>query len=209
MILEKTKDILIYNSGVKLFWKFWVKRVSIDMIVKDAWVAKGTFYLYFKNKEKLYEKIIDDILDEGKVVMIYLEKNISDVKERFLIHMIWGLEFFKNNQIVINLIRHNEDFFIWKINHDFLYSNHIELMKILLWNDINNQEFINIIANVKWFFINVLNHQSCFTSEKEYKNFILTLAWVIVNGLFSDYKTLINGRSYDEISGDFKNLNIN
>jgi len=33
------------------------------MIVKDAGVAKGTFYLYYKNKEALYETIMDDVLD--------------------------------------------------------------------------------------------------------------------------------------------------
>ncbi len=32
------------------------------MIVKDAQVAKGTFYIYYKNKEELYNKILEDIL---------------------------------------------------------------------------------------------------------------------------------------------------
>ncbi|QFR39105.1 TetR/AcrR family transcriptional regulator [Candidatus Gracilibacteria bacterium 28_42_T64] len=203
---EKTKEKQIYNSAVKLFGKFGVKRVSIDMIVKDAGVAKGTFYIYFKNKETLYEQIIGDILEHGKKVMFHLEKEIPDVKERFFVHMIGSLEFFKNNNIVLNLINHNEDFFIGKINHDYLYGNHIALMKILLGNDFKDEDFVNLVANVKGFFINVLNHQDCFESEEEYKDFILKLAGVIVNGLFSDYNALLKERSYDDIGTHFNKL---
>jgi AcrR family transcriptional regulator len=36
------------------------------MIVKEAGVAKGTFYLYYKNKQELYEYIIFHILDVAK-----------------------------------------------------------------------------------------------------------------------------------------------
>jgi AcrR family transcriptional regulator len=32
------------------------------MIVKEAQIAKGTFYIYYKNKEELYNQIIENIL---------------------------------------------------------------------------------------------------------------------------------------------------
>ena len=99
----KNKQNLIYNAWVKLFWKFWVKRVSIDMIVKDIWIAKGTFYLYYKNKEELYEHIMDDVLQSWTLYMEDLVKTIPDIKERFYLHMIWSLWFFQKNVIVKNL----------------------------------------------------------------------------------------------------------
>jgi AcrR family transcriptional regulator len=196
----KNKNDLIYQSWVKLFWNFWVKKVSIDMIVKDAWIAKGTFYLYYKNKEELYETIIDDILQHCKTIMEHLVKNIPDIKERFYLHMIWSLSFFKQNKIVKNLIDWNNDYYIWKINQEYLYSNHIKFMKILLWDDFTDETFITFVANVKWFFANSINNKKCFESEEQFEDFVMNFAAVIVNGLFSDYKSIMWKESFKDIS---------
>lgn len=80
MLLWKEK--LIYNSWKNLFEKYWISKVSIDMIVEDAWVAKWTFYLYFKNKQELYEKIIFDIFEKWKSIISKLSKEIPDINEK-------------------------------------------------------------------------------------------------------------------------------
>lgn len=202
----KSKKDLIYNSWMKLFWKYWVKRVSIDMIVKDAGIAKGTFYLYYKNKEQLYEKIIDDIFVSWKIYMEDLVVRVPDIKERFYLHMIWSLGFFKKNEIIKNLIEWNTDYYIWKINHDFLHANHIRFMKILLWNDFTDETFVTFIANTKWFFANVLNHNNLFQTDKEFEEFVMNLAAVIVNGIFSDYKELKWDKSFKDITACVPNI---
>lgn len=199
-MVTKNKEDLIYNSWMKLFWKFGVKRVSIDMIVKEAWIAKGTFYLYYKNKEELYEKMIDDIILCWKTYMEHLVLTVPDIKERFYLNMIGSLGFFKKNEIIKNLIEWNSDYYIWKVNHEYLSENHIKFMKILLWNDFKDEEFITFVANTKWFFANVINHKICFKTEKEFENFVMNFAAVIVNGLFSDYKTIKWDKSFKEIT---------
>jgi hypothetical protein len=203
--MEKlSKKKLIYSVWVELFWKYWVKRVSIDMIVKEAWIAKWTYYLYYENKLELYEKIIDDILNYWKEFMLYLSKNISDKKERFLQHMIWSLKFFENNKIIKNLIDSNSDYYLWKINHKYLFEKHIELMTILLGDDFSDKDFIYLVSNVKWFFMEVLNKKWHFKNTKEYQKFVLNLASIIVNWLFSNYKLLINNRNYSDFVFDCK-----
>lgn len=199
-MVVKNKKKLIYKSWVKLFWKFWVKKVSIDMIVKEAWIAKWTFYLYYKNKEELYEIIIEDILMDWEKFMSDLVKNHNNIKERFFIYMIWSIDFFQKNVIVINLIEWNTDYYIGKINDDYLSVKHVNFMKILLWNEFKDENFIEIVANVNGFFANIINHKSCFKSDIDFEEFIMNFAAIIVNGLFSDYNKIKSDKTFKEIT---------
>jgi len=199
MVIKNKKD-LIYNSWVKLFWKFWVKKVSIDQIVKDAGIAKGTYYLYFKNKEDLYENIMDDVLECWSAYMKTLVDTVPDIKERFYLHMIWSLGFFQKNPIVRSLIEWNTDYYIWKINDEYLSAKHIWFMKILLWNEFRDEEFVWFVANTKWFFANIINNRNCFKTEKEFEKFVMNFAAVIVNWIFSDYKIIKWVKSFKEIT---------
>lgn len=193
------KQKLIYNSAVKLFWKIWVKKVSIDMIVKDAGIAKWTFYLYYKNKEKLYEEIIDIFSKEGMNFHDDIIKKIPNTEERFFIHMVGSVWYFQDNQIVKNLIYWNPDYFIWAINHDFLFALHIKMLKKILWDEFSDPDFINIVAQIKSFYATVINSKSWFTQESEYEKFVMNLASVISKWLFSDFKSIQWNKSFKEI----------
>ena len=54
--IEKEKRLL--NTGFKLFTEKGIKDTSIQDIVDNANVAKGTFYLYFKDKYELRDVLI-------------------------------------------------------------------------------------------------------------------------------------------------------
>lgn len=56
---EKRCDIAL--SSIKLFCEKGIQQTSIDEIAKSAGVAKGTIYLYFKNKEEIVFTIWDII----------------------------------------------------------------------------------------------------------------------------------------------------
>ena len=53
---EKKQKIL--SSAFKLFTSKSVKETSIQDIVDDAGIAKGTFYLYFKDKYDVQDYLI-------------------------------------------------------------------------------------------------------------------------------------------------------
>lgn len=59
---EPDKASIILTSAAKLFRENGVKAVSVDEIVKNAGVAKGTFYLYFKTKDDLLEKLAETLV---------------------------------------------------------------------------------------------------------------------------------------------------
>lgn len=54
---QKKKDSL-FNTAYNLFITKGVSGTSISDIVKQAGVAKGTFYLYFKDKYDIKEKLV-------------------------------------------------------------------------------------------------------------------------------------------------------
>ena len=60
----KEKHVDIVNGAKELFWKFGIKRVTINEICEKADVSRGTFYKYFDNKDQLAIFIIQQVVDE-------------------------------------------------------------------------------------------------------------------------------------------------
>lgn len=56
----------IIATGKTLFWKYGLKRVSIEEICKEAPVSKMTFYKFFPNKLELAKKIIEDLMMDAQ-----------------------------------------------------------------------------------------------------------------------------------------------
>lgn len=52
------KKMKIIDTAFSLFRQYSVNETAIDDIVKAAGIARGTFYLYFKDKSDLLEQII-------------------------------------------------------------------------------------------------------------------------------------------------------
>ena len=53
---KKYQDII--NTGKLLFWKYGMKRVTVEEICAEAGASKMTFYKYFGNKEELALHVI-------------------------------------------------------------------------------------------------------------------------------------------------------
>ena len=59
--IEEKKDVKeksLLTSAFELFTEKGFKETSIQEIVDNAGVAKGTFYLYFKDKYEIQNKLI-------------------------------------------------------------------------------------------------------------------------------------------------------
>lgn len=65
----------IIESAIKIFAQVGYEGASVDAIVEDADVAKGTFYYYFKSKEDLLISIIKNGIDRLSQDM--LKKSVS------------------------------------------------------------------------------------------------------------------------------------
>lgn len=71
MSRTRTKKNEIIECACEVFAERGYHLASIDEIIKRANIARGTFYLYFKNKKQIFDHIIKLLLDEiGNAVKV-------------------------------------------------------------------------------------------------------------------------------------------
>jgi len=79
---QNKKYLDIYNTGKNLFWKYGMKRVSIEEICREASVSKMTFYKFFPNKVQLAKTILEDLMTKSvKEVDQLIDSNIPFSKK--------------------------------------------------------------------------------------------------------------------------------
>ncbi len=79
---EKRCDIAL--SAINLFCEKGIQQTSIDEIAKSAGVAKGTIYLYFKNKEEIVFTIWDIIAGRHREAFAKRVRDDMSAKEKIL-----------------------------------------------------------------------------------------------------------------------------
>ena len=87
----------IARAARELFTDFGYKSVSMDMIAQRANVAKGTLYLYFKDKEALFNDLTREVLEQMRQIVAACEsKKLSLLDE---IHQVlYSLLMLRKNQ---------------------------------------------------------------------------------------------------------------
>lgn len=106
---EKYQNLI--SAAFELFEHDGVSGVSIDDIVKKAGVAKGTFYLYFKDKFDLISKLIlkkatDFLHLDAENVQIQNDEDLDHCIARFVDILV---TFFEKNKTLTLLIDKNVD----------------------------------------------------------------------------------------------------
>lgn len=105
----KEKESRLLDNAFKLFTKKGFKDTSVQEIVDSAEVAKGTFYIYFKDK---YE--IRDVLIESKSRKLFnnalkdLRKtDITDLSEQVIFVVDHVINALTKNQLLLKFISKN------------------------------------------------------------------------------------------------------
>lgn len=119
------KQSKLLDNAFKLFTKKGVKDTSIQEIVDNAEVAKGTFYLYFKDK---YE--IRDVLIEAKSRKLFnnalkeLRKtNITDLAEQVIFVVDNVINALVKNPLLLKFISKNLSWGIFSQTIQKIYEN--------------------------------------------------------------------------------------
>ena len=83
---KKRKKNAIVDSAFSLFIQNGINETSIADIMKKAELAKGTFYLYFKDKydvrDYLIHKKAAQIFDRARVALV--ESGVKDFEEQII-----------------------------------------------------------------------------------------------------------------------------
>ena len=121
---EENKETRLLNTAFSLFTSKGVKDTSIQEIVDNADVGKGTFYLYFKDK---YE--IRDILIAKKSQKLFNDalkalrkKDVSDLTEEIIFIVDHVINALKRNPILLKFISKNLSWGIYNQTLNKIYE---------------------------------------------------------------------------------------
>lgn len=112
--IKKKADLL--DAAYRLFLVQGVEKTSIEDIAKKAGVAKGTFYLYFKDKSELTDEII--LNSSSEIILKVYQERVSYLHETFEELVIDVLneiiEKLKENTALLSLIHKNVSWNLFK-----------------------------------------------------------------------------------------------
>ena len=95
----------ILDGAKKLIARNGYYETHVEDILREVKIGKGTFYLYFKNKEDLFIAILERFLDEweGTVLGALTDTGQQDLRTYFLSLITRSLQFFKQNEDLCNI----------------------------------------------------------------------------------------------------------
>lgn len=106
---KKEKETQLFKAAYELFTTKGANNTAIDDIVKKAGVAKGTFYLYFKDKYDIINKLIlqksNKIIKEAFVEM--KKKELTEIGDMTIFFIDYVINYFKENKLSLKLINKN------------------------------------------------------------------------------------------------------
>ncbi len=133
------KKIKIIDTAFSLFREHSINETAIDDIVKAAGIARGTFYLYFKDKSDLLEQII--MYKSTEYMKTVLQETISslllqktDITESVRIFLNCFIDFLIENREILPVMQKNISSCIKNLPEFFdsdiakMYSDAIEIM---------------------------------------------------------------------------------
>lgn len=87
---KKIKKAALFNTAFDLFTTKGLAKTTISDIVEQAGVAKGTFYLYFKDKYDIRNKLISHKTGEllQKPTQPWKKQTLRTLKSRFILLQI-------------------------------------------------------------------------------------------------------------------------
>lgn len=106
---KKKKKEALFNTAYELFTTKGINDTAISDIVNKAGVAKGTFYLYFKDKYDIKNKLVahktQELFDSAAEALF--SKNIQGLEEQLIFIIDYVIDTLVGNKALLNLISKN------------------------------------------------------------------------------------------------------
>lgn len=113
---KKQKKETLLNAAFDLFIKQGIHQTTISNIVEKAGVAKGTFYLYFKDKYDIRNKLI---AHKARQVFVLADtdlhkSDITDLEDKIIFIANHIIEQFMEDKTLLNFIAKNLSWGVFK-----------------------------------------------------------------------------------------------
>lgn len=159
----------IIDTSEKLFREFGFANSSVDMIIGEIGVAKGTFYYYFKSKEEILGAIVDRAID-------HLIDQARQVAEEPSLSALAKMELLLSNSQVGD-----------ESNRDLAEMMHLPGNREL--HELSNIQTVLRLSPILAGIVEQGNREGVFTTERplETVQFLLTGAQFLLDGGLFDF----------------------
>lgn len=163
---KRKKESSLYASAYELFKEKGINNTSIDEIVKKAGVAKGTFYLYFKDKYDVVNKLI--LIKSSQLITEAYNKTKEMQFEKFDDMVLYFIEYiinyFNENKLLLRIIDKNFSKVIHKNKSKLEENKDVEEIIQVFINKLLERGYSKEEANVTLFMIIELVGSVCYSS---------------------------------------------
>lgn len=122
---EENKEARLLNTAFKLFTEKGIKDTSIQEIVDNADVGKGTFYLYFKDKYEIRDVLIakksHKLFNDALIELRQTEITTLSGQVIFIVNHV--IDELKRNQLLLKFISKNLSWGIYSKTVNKIYEN--------------------------------------------------------------------------------------
>lgn len=126
---KKRKEQTLYNTAFELFTTKGVQNTAINDIVREAGIGKGTFYLYFKDKYDILDKLV--IRKTSALIKEAVEKTQTKNTQKSIDELLdiinYIVEYLNNNKLLLKMIYKNLSWGIYRKvfhNPDAFHNSH-------------------------------------------------------------------------------------
>lgn len=146
--LDENKKQRLIKAAIEEFSRVSFSEASINNIINNAKISRGSFYMYFENKDDLFKYILNFHKQKfNELIKINLKKNNGDIKIAFgdmfddIINYISknNVDFFKN--VFLNMNYMNQNYIVPR-KEDYSKKNINEFSEYV------NQDILNINEKV-------------------------------------------------------------
>lgn len=151
--LSKEKQNIIIEASLKEFKRVLLKDASINKIIKDAQISRGSFYNYFNDINDIYFYSLNEY--KGKLISLIKEILIKNNGEliKTTIEIYDEIINYSNKEENKNLVKN--------IFLNFNYQNEVRT-KIYKYNIDNKYEFLELISLIDKKNLNIRNDEEIF-----------------------------------------------
>ncbi|BCS80420.1 TetR/AcrR family transcriptional regulator [Anaerocellum diazotrophicum] len=166
------KENKLLEAAYNLFIEKGITATAIDEIVKKAGVAKGTFYLYFKDKEDILEKLI--LKKSSEIVKKALQevstKDFTSPVDKFLYFLEYIIDYLSKNRVLFKFLKKDFSWVFYKKitdNEQFTELKRAKEMFLKNFNTNYTQEELEIVVFMILELVSSLTYSSIVNNEPD------------------------------------------
>ena len=142
MKIDNTKDQII-KVARQIFSKFGFQKTTVDEIAKAAHKAKGSVYYYFKNKEELFQSVVEKEFQTLRTELIKAIDAGGDAKEKLTNYITVRMKTLSELSNIYDALKNDYLNYLGFIEHirEKYDNEEIVLVKSILTTGVINNEF--------------------------------------------------------------------